>query len=125
MLSLSRHTDQAEADAYHYGDHHRRLWCWPASALWPPDSLLFRSYLKRDLSALARIAADNSTAPLEFNDPRVAADNLAASCADSPGGSVYLQAGRHRLRQILAPGSNSGCPSAGGPDDDSVLAARA
>ncbi|MGD0362372.1 MAG: ATP-binding protein [Bryobacteraceae bacterium] len=82
------------------------------------DSLLFRSYLKRDLSALARIAADNSTAPLQFNDPRVAADNLAAlrvrthlvaACIYRPDGTVFAR--------YLRPDSNSGCPSAGGPDE--------
>ena len=69
------------------------------------DSLLFAQYLKRDLSALARIVADNSTAALAFNDPRVGRGQAGRiACADSSGGSVYLQAGRHRLRQILAPG---------------------
>ncbi|HUE02964.1 MAG TPA: ATP-binding protein [Bryobacteraceae bacterium] len=42
------------------------------------DSVLYRSALQRDLSALARIIADNSTAALEFNDPDSAAQMLAA-----------------------------------------------
>jgi PAS domain S-box-containing protein len=42
------------------------------------DSLLFRGYLRRDLTALARIIADNSTAALAFNDPKSAAETLAA-----------------------------------------------
>ena len=37
------------------------------------DSLLFRGYLQRDLSAVARMVADNSTAALKFNDPESAA----------------------------------------------------
>jgi PAS domain S-box-containing protein len=41
------------------------------------DSVLFRGYLARDLSALARIIADNTTAALAFNDPRSAAETLA------------------------------------------------
>ncbi len=41
-----------------------------ASASWPPTLILFRGYLRRDLSALARIIADNSTAALAFNDPK-------------------------------------------------------
>lgn len=47
------------------------------------DSLLFRTYLKRDLSALASIIADNSTAALAFNDPQSAAETLAALRARS------------------------------------------
>ena len=42
------------------------------------DSVLFRGYLNRDLSALARIVADNSTAALAFNDPASAQQTLAA-----------------------------------------------
>ena len=42
------------------------------------DSVLFRGYLQRDISALARIIADNSTAALSFEDPRSAAETLAA-----------------------------------------------
>jgi Periplasmic sensor domain len=42
------------------------------------DSLLFRGYLRLDLSALTRIIADNSTASLAFNDPKSASETLAA-----------------------------------------------
>jgi PAS domain S-box-containing protein len=42
------------------------------------DSILFRGYLRRDLSALSRIVADNSTAALSFNDPATAAETLAS-----------------------------------------------
>ncbi|HLK20342.1 MAG TPA: ATP-binding protein [Bryobacteraceae bacterium] len=42
------------------------------------DSLLFRGYLRRDLSALTRIIADNSTAALAFDDPKSASETLAA-----------------------------------------------
>ena len=41
------------------------------------DSILLRSYLERDLSSLARIIADNSTAAVAFEDPKSAADMLA------------------------------------------------
>ena len=37
------------------------------------DSILFRGYLRRDLTTLAQIVADNSTAALAFNDPDSAA----------------------------------------------------
>lgn len=40
------------------------------------DSALFGGYLRRDLSALASIIADNSTAALAFNDPKSAAETL-------------------------------------------------
>ncbi len=42
------------------------------------DSILFRGYLRRDLSALARIIADNTTAALAFDDPKSAAETLGA-----------------------------------------------
>jgi PAS domain S-box-containing protein len=42
------------------------------------DSLLFRGYLRRDLTVLARVIADNSTAALSFNDPMAAAQTLSA-----------------------------------------------
>jgi len=42
------------------------------------DSLLFRGYLRRDLSATARMIADNSTGALAFNDPAAAAQTLVA-----------------------------------------------
>ena len=42
------------------------------------DSLLFRRYLERDLSTLARIVADNSTAALAFDDPASARQTLGA-----------------------------------------------
>src|ERR1039457_5583392 len=42
------------------------------------DSVLFRGYLRRDFSALARIIVDNSTAALAFDDPDSAAETLGA-----------------------------------------------
>src|SRR5665213_58910 len=42
------------------------------------DTLLFHGYLERDLSTLSRIIADNSTAALEFNEPRSAGEALAS-----------------------------------------------
>ena len=40
------------------------------------DAILFRGDLKRDLSSLARIIADNSTAAVAFNDPKAATETL-------------------------------------------------
>jgi PAS domain S-box-containing protein len=47
------------------------------------DSFLFEGYVQRDLSALARIVADNSTAALSFNDPKTASDTLGSLRARS------------------------------------------
>src|SRR5580700_11642639 len=75
------------------------------------DSLLFRGYLRRDLTALARIIADNSTAALAFNDPDSAAQTLGAlrarphvvgACIYRNDGSVLADYGR---------GSEFRCPA--------------
>jgi len=42
------------------------------------DAALFRRSLIFDLSALARIIADNSTAAIAFDDPRAATETLGA-----------------------------------------------
>jgi PAS domain S-box-containing protein len=64
------------------------------------DSFLFRGYLRRDLSALARIIADNSTAALAFNDPEAAAQTLGSlrarthvdgACIYRPDGTVLAR----------------------------------
>lgn len=78
------------------------------------DSLLFRQYLQRDLSALAQIIADNSTAALAFEDPRSATETLAAlrvrthlvaACIYRADGGLFARYTR--------PGSGSGCPTNG------------
>src|SRR5215831_3243379 len=67
------------------------------------DSLLFRGYLQRDLSALARIIGDNCTAALAFDDPRTANEtlgalrarpHLVAACVYRTNGAQF--AGYHR-----------------------------
>ena len=67
------------------------------------DSLLFRRDLRRDLSTLAQIVADNSTAALAFNDPDAAAQTLSAlrarshmenACIYRPDGTVLAQYSR-------------------------------
>ena len=40
------------------------------------DSVLFRAQMRRDLTALTRIVADNNTGALAFNDAKVAAETL-------------------------------------------------
>jgi len=74
------------------------------------DSVLFRQFLRRDLSALARIVADNSTAALAFNDPDSAAQTLGALRArfHVAGACIYRSDG-----SILASYSREGsfaCP---------------
>jgi PAS domain S-box-containing protein len=82
------------------------------------DSLLFRRYLLRDLSALARMAADNSTAALEFNDPQVATDTLTALRARSHlvAACIYGRDGTMFAR-YSRPGARAGCPPADARDE--------
>src|SRR5579871_6650868 len=76
------------------------------------DSILFREYLRRDLSALAQMAAENSTAALQFDDPKAAAETLAAlharthlmaACMYSQDGAIFAR--------YLRPGSSTPCPA--------------
>ena len=76
------------------------------------DSVLFRGTLQRDISALARIVADNSTAALAFDDPHTATrrwrrsapdPTWLAACIYRPGGAL--------LPAISAPGPAAGCPA--------------
>ena len=76
------------------------------------DSLLFRAAMQRDLSALASIVADNSTAALAFDDPKAEAEILAAlrarphlimACIYRLDGNV--------LASYMRPGAASACPS--------------
>ena len=82
------------------------------------DSILFRQYLQRDLSALARIVADNSTASLAFNDPKTATETLAAlrarphivtACIYRPDGTM--------LANYARPDAPSGCPPVSHQDE--------
>ena len=76
------------------------------------DYGLFLSSLKNDLSALARITADNTTASLTFNDPAAAAETLRALRARTHvvNACVFQQHGRlfaEYTRAKAAPG----CPA--------------
>ncbi len=77
------------------------------------DSVLFRGYLQRDLTALTQILADNSTAALAFNDPATAEEMLAAlharthlvsACIYRSDGSIFTS--------YFRAGSRSSCPAA-------------
>ena len=74
------------------------------------DSILFRGYLRRDLSALAKIIADNTTASLQFDDPKSAGETLATlrarghvvdACVYRPNGDLFATYSRH---------DSTGCP---------------
>ena len=77
------------------------------------DSLLFRQSLERDLSTLAQIIADNSTAALAFNDPQSASETLAALRARPHlvDACVYRTDGT-ALASYTRPGARSACPAA-------------
>jgi PAS domain S-box-containing protein len=81
------------------------------------DSLLFRSAMERDLSALSRIVADNSTAALSFDDPRVAAETLAALRArpHMRAACIYTETGDLFARYPQS-GAASECPKPQGAD---------
>ena len=77
------------------------------------DYTLFRRALVRDLAVLARIAADDSAASLQSDDPGAAEETLAAlkarshlvkACIDRADGTV--------LAEYARPGAGRGCPSA-------------
>jgi PAS domain S-box-containing protein len=82
------------------------------------DSILFRGYLERDLSALAQIIANNSTAALAFDDPQAAANMLDAlkarmhivtACIYRADGSLLAQHSRQ--------GAAGTCPAPAAFDD--------
>jgi PAS domain S-box-containing protein len=88
------------------------------------DSILFQGYVQRDLSALARIVADNSTAALSFNDPKTAADTLASlrarshvasACIYRADGSTLATYLRESTFACPPPATQGGIQSAG-PD---------
>ena len=77
------------------------------------DLVLFRGYLKNDLSALAHIIADNTTASLAFEDPTAATETLntlrarthvVTGCIFGRGGELFAE---YRREQ-----SSAACPTA-------------
>jgi PAS domain S-box-containing protein len=76
------------------------------------DSVFFRGLLRRDLSALGQITADNSTAALAFNDPGAAVETLAAlkarthiacACIFRPDSTVFADYSRGGGRSTCPP----------------------
>jgi len=82
------------------------------------DTVAYRSALKRDLSTLAQITAENSTAALAFNDAQSASETLAALHARTHlvKACIYRLDGTV-LASYTRPGVTSGCPSAEAPDE--------
>jgi PAS domain S-box-containing protein len=80
------------------------------------DSLLFRGYLRRDLTVLARVIADNSLGALSFNDPNAAAQTLSALKERShiTGACIYRKTSPEKAELFAqyAPTSEFSCPAA-------------
>src|ERR1700722_778042 len=81
------------------------------------DSVVFRADLKRDLSTLAQITAENSTAALAFNDAKSASKTLAALHARTHlvKACIYRLDGTV-LASYTRPDATTGCPSAAAGD---------
>jgi PAS domain S-box-containing protein len=77
------------------------------------DSFLFRSDLRRDLTALSEIVAGNSTAALAFNDPRTASETLSSLRARTHlvAACIYRLDGTV-LASYVRSGDNQACPAA-------------
>ena len=82
------------------------------------DWVLFRGYLQRDLTALARIVADNCTASLAFNDSDSAGQTLAALRARTHvrGACVYRMDGT-----VLAQYPSDAVFQCGGPERGEIV----
>jgi PAS domain S-box-containing protein len=86
-------------------------------ALVASDSILYRQHLERDLTALAQITTDNTTAALLFEDPESALQTLTAlrarahvvtACVYRPDGQTFAQYSR--------PDVDAHCPPPGDAD---------
>lgn len=79
------------------------------------DALLFRGYVQRDLTVLARVIADNSTAALAFDDPGTAAEILGALKARPhvDGACIYRSADQNATTIFAqyAPVASFRCPA--------------
>jgi PAS domain S-box-containing protein len=76
------------------------------------DSALFRGYLERDVSGLARIIGDNSTAALEFDDSKSATETLGALRARAHiiDACIYQDNGTVLARYARGGSSSSSAP---------------
>ena len=94
------------------------------------DSILFRKTLERDLSALARITADNSTASVVFNDSRTATVTLNAlrarahlvkACIYRLDGSILARYLRNGEADAWAGPGNLRCTPFGSETDEAIF----
>ena len=83
------------------------------------DAFLFRRSLKRDLSTLSRIIADNSTAALAFDDPGAATETLAALRARTHvvTACIYRADETMLAEYSRQDAPSSKCPAVGGLDE--------
>ncbi len=85
------------------------------------DMALFRSYIRRDLAALAQIVAENSTAALAFQDPRAAEETLASLRARPRLVQACIYTADSRLfARYVRPGSRSECPPSVEADSEHI-----
>jgi methyl-accepting chemotaxis protein len=92
------------------------------------DSVLFQGYLERDLSALAHIIGDNSTAALAFDDPGSAVETLGALRARPHVAAAYIyRKDGTTLAHYMRAGSDQQfpAPSASSTERDQIRAAGA
>jgi len=88
------------------------------------DSILFRGYLERDITALARIIGDNCTGALAFDDPHAAGETLATlkARAHVEAACIYRTNGA-QLASYLRPQHAGLCPATLSPDAYTASAA--
>jgi PAS domain S-box-containing protein len=83
------------------------------------DSVLFRQNMQRDLTALAEIIGDNTTAALAFDDPMSAGETLGSLRARSHVVSACLyRSDGSRIAQYLRSSAETACPVS--PDEAAI-----
>ncbi len=79
------------------------------------DVLAFRKELRQNLTTLAEVIGNTSTAALEYNDPKVAEETLSAlraepnitiACISTPSGQVFAKYSREKLKENFKPPPN-------------------
>lgn len=82
------------------------------------DSVYFRQNMLRDSSTLSQVISTNSTAAVDFDDPRAAADTLSSlkARAHIVAACIYRSDGG-LFASYLRPGAGVACPPGRGPDE--------
>jgi signal transduction histidine kinase len=92
------------------------------AAIFLSDALLFHGSLQRDLTALAQITADDTTAAVAFDDPRSASETLSALRVRSHIISACIyRANGSMLAHYVRPGSQFGCPPPNAPNENGFI----